>query len=107
MRAHDLWRRGVHQVPVVDPIGAPKVQPVDALLSRDIRAAVSVRQQNHREQPGFVPARVEELLDLLERQVAKLARESPDLWHREAEKSVARAVLARTGFEEALGVRRA
>ena len=107
MRADDIRRRNVHEIPVVDAIGASKIQPVDPLLCRHVGPAVRVREQDHREQPHFVPARVEQLLDFGEREIAELARHCSDLRDREAEEAVSLAVLSGSRLEESQRVDRA
>src|SRR5262245_56831330 len=102
MRAHDIWRRAIDEIPVVDALRVLEIEAEDLLALGGCAACVRVADENDRQQPRLVPRLAEQRFDVAERQSTKLARDLSRFRHADAEELVAGAVLTRCGLEESL-----
>ena len=104
VRTDDLRRGAVDQIPTVDAMGVAEIEPVDGVAKDRVAAAMLIDEHDQRQQPRLVPRRLQELFERVERAVLHLARHGANVGHGQAEESIAFAVLARAGAEEAQAV---
>ena len=100
VRADDLRRRTIDQVPVVDRLRVAEIQLMDRLTRGRVGTRVLPDHDEKRQQPFFVPWRLQQLDDILQRHVAVFARDRAKLRNGGAEKAIARAIFAGTGLEK-------
>src|SRR5688572_18178839 len=102
VRADDLRGRTVDKVPVVDRAGVSEIELMDRLARGRIGTVVLPDQDEQRQQPLFVPGRLQQRDDILQWHVAVFPCDRAQLRNRDAEETIARAILAGSGFEKPL-----
>ena len=108
--ADNFGRGDIDQIPVVGTLGVAQVQRQDFVAPRDggilldaARAALLLElrhQQQQAAQPHFMPGRVQERDNFVQRRAFRLFCHRPRLPHLDAQKLVAMAVLPRRGLEK-------
>src|SRR5438045_914886 len=97
---HDVRRRAVDHVPVVDVAGVGEVQIVDASFVAVVSELELSHQNDQREQSVLVEIRVEKRDEFRSRHTLILTAKLAQHRHRNSAKSITLTVLARTCFEK-------
>jgi hypothetical protein len=80
VRPDDVWRRQVNEIPVVHACGAAQIESIDRRTLARRSTLEGIDEQQEREKPRLVPRIGEQRLHVLERESAKLARDSAKFW---------------------------
>ena len=100
--APNVWRSGIHEVPIVDvPLSCDLQVEVENLLApHGIFALLELKNEDKEPQlPNFVVLICDKNLDLVGLERLVMLRDFTGLRNRQAEKLVTFAILARTGLE--------
>src|SRR5688572_14581145 len=106
MRADDVRRRCIHEIPVVHVPRVREVGVEDSLLPGWVGSSVALDEEHDREQALLVPLRREHLVRVRQGQLTVHTRETAQPRDPYAKEPVALTILAGAGLEEPLQVYR-